>query len=347
MYKRANSWYSDFVHEGKRYTKAWGAISKTAAKEKDRKFRFEVHEGKHQLRARRITFDVFTEKYLEFAQLNKKPKSALRNSVSIDMLMPYFKGKLLKDIHPFLVEKYKKARKDEGRMPATINRDVATLKNMMNMAVEWGYLPFNPLSGVKQLKEDNEKMWVLTLEEEKRLLSECEKRPQKKKYLKDLVSAALNSGMREAELFNLKKADIHLRSNFLLVTNTKTHENRTVPLNETLKGVLKRQLKENDSEYVFCNHKNKKLTVLTNAFWQAIDKAELYRWEENNGQKVRVRFRFHDLRHTFGSRLGMKGVDLKTIMEIMGHKTPRTAMRYQHPSPDHKLKAVKSLDAIR
>ncbi len=59
-----------------------------------------------------------------------------------------------------------------------------------------------------------------------------------------------------------------------------------------------------------------------------------------------VRFRFHDLRHTFGSRLGMAGFDLKTIMEIMGHKTTKVAMRYQHPSPDHKLKAVQSLDRI-
>ena len=57
-----------------------------------------------------------------------------------------------------------------------------------------------------------------------------------------------------------------------------------------------------------------------------------------------MRFRFHDLRHTFGSRLGMKGYDLKTIMEIMGHKSPKVAMRYQHPAPDHKLNAVKSLD---
>ena len=61
----------------------------------------------------------------------------------------------------------------------------------------------------------------------------------------------------------------------------------------------------------------------------------------------KVSFRFHDLRHTFGSRLGMNGVDLKSIMEIMGHKTAKMAMRYQHPSPSHKLEAVNRLDKIR
>jgi len=43
----------------------------------------------------------------------------------------------------------------------------------------------------------------------------------------------------------------------------------------------------------------------------------------------------------------MNGTDLKSIMEIMGHKTAKVAMRYQHPSPSHKLQAVKSLDKIR
>jgi integrase len=104
--------------------------------------------------------------------------------------------------------------------------------------------------------------------------------------------------------------------------------------------ILKRQFKNNDSDYVFCSAKGKRLTVLTNAFWNAVEKSGLVRWE---GEK-KIRFRFHDLRHTFGSRLGMAGYDLKTIMEIMGHKTPRVAMRYQHPAPEHKLNAVKFLD---
>ena len=87
------------------------------------------------------------------------------------------------------------------------------------------------------------------------------------------------------------------------------------------------------------------LTVLTNAFWQAVKDAKLSRIETGrDGKNKTVRFRFHDLRHTFGSRLGMSGTDTKTIMEIMGHKTYKMAMRYQHPAPDHKLNAVRALD---
>jgi len=60
----------------------------------------------------------------------------------------------------------------------------------------------------------------------------------------------------------------------------------------------------------------------------------------------KIWFQFHDLRHTFGSRLGMSGQDMKTIMEIMEHITHKMAMRYQHPVPAHKLDAVKKLDSI-
>jgi integrase len=209
----------------------------------------------------------------------------------------------------------------------------------MEKAVEWGYISINHLS-VKKLKEDNEKMWVLTPEEEQSLLAECAKSPQRKKYLSDLVLFALDTGMRLDEIQKLKKINIHSRKKYIYVVDTKTGKNRNVPINNTVAQVIKRQLKRNETEYLFCNKKGDRLTVLTNAFWTAVKNAGLIRWEGNK----KIRFRFHDLRHTFGSRLGMRGGDLKSIMEIMGHTTARVAMRYQHPAPEHKLNMVKLLD---
>jgi hypothetical protein len=104
MYKRGKSWYSDLVHKGERYTKSHGRISKSVAKEKDEKFKTEVREGKHQQKSKRIRFEVFADIYLEYAKTNKKPSAARRNESSINMLKPYFSGKLLNEIHPFMVE---------------------------------------------------------------------------------------------------------------------------------------------------------------------------------------------------------------------------------------------------
>jgi integrase len=59
---------------------------------------------------------------------------------------------------------------------------------------------------------------------------------------------------------------------------------------------------------------------------------------------VRQRFRLYDLRHTFGSRSAMAGVDLSTLKELMGHSDISTTMRYVHPTPEHKRMAVDKLE---
>lgn len=271
MFRSGKRWYSDFVYQGQRYTKAWGPISKTVAAEKDRKYRTEVLEGKVALKAKRVLFETFAEKYLEAARVNKKPQAARRNEASIKMLKPHFEGKLLSSIHSFQVEQYKADRKRPawisdiwfegkhhrkswgdvtpekasekhyvfqheiagekpgkarlsqalGAAPATINRDVATLRNMMNKAAEWGYLPLNPLRSVRLFKEENERMWVLTQEEERKLVQACQDSPQERKYLADLVLFALNSGMRLKEILGLRKDQVELGGRVILVTDTK------------------------------------------------------------------------------------------------------------------------------
>jgi site-specific recombinase XerD len=55
-------------------------------------------------------------------------------------------------------------------------------------------------------------------------------------------------------------------------------------------------------------------------------------------------FRWHDLRHTFISRLVMKGVDLRTVQELAGHKTISMTVRYAHLAPEHNQAAIEKLD---
>jgi len=67
-------------------------------------------------------------------------------------------------------------------------------------------------------------------------------------------------------------------------------------------------------------------------------------WFEDAVKKAGIKdFTWHDLRHTFASRLVMKDVDIRTVAELMGDKSTQMTMRYAHLAPEHKLIAVERL----
>ncbi len=106
-----------------------------------------------------------------------------------------------------------------------------------------------------------------------------------------------------------------------------------MPMNQKLTQTLESGKKVSKSEYVFSENE-KPYRDVKRAWWTALKKAGI----EN--------FRFHDLRHSFGTRLGMNGYDLKTIMEIVGIKDPDVAMIYLNRTPEHKRDAVESLNRV-
>ena len=70
-------------------------------------------------------------------------------------------------------------------------------------------------------------------------------------------------------------------------------------------------------------------------------------WFEDAVENAKlVGFTWHDLRHTFASRLVMAGVDLRTVAELLGHKKIQMTMRYAHLAPQHKLAAVEKRNSF-
>jgi len=102
-------------------------------------------------------------------------------------------------------------------------------------------------------------------------------------------------------------------------------------MNGFLYDTLTALKKKRNGSYVFSNEEGEPYGDIKRSFSTALKRAGI----EN--------FRFHDLRHTFASHLVMSGVDLKTVQELMGHKTINMTLRYAHLSPDHKRKAVENL----
>jgi integrase len=125
-----------------------------------------------------------------------------------------------------------------------------------------------------------------------------------------------------------------IKDGLIIIQDSKSKEKRIIYMNDTTKGVFLNLLSFGGKEYVFENKNGGKYTkdYITHLFGKIVKQAGI------------KDFRFHDLRHTFASRLVMSGVNLKTIQELLGHKDYRMSLRYSHLSPEIKKQAVKILD---
>jgi len=152
-------------------------------------------------------------------------------------------------------------------------------------------------------------------------------------YLEPIVTVALNTGMRKGEILNLKWNDLDFRNRLIYILQTKNKKVRKIPMNNIVFRTLLRVRKNPKSPYVFCKKKDgSPYRDIRDGFKNALKRAGIRH------------LRFHDLRHTFASHLVMAGVDLKSVQELLGHRTFDMTLRYSHLSPDHKRKAVEIFD---
>jgi len=325
VFKKGTNWYIDYYVQGRRKREKIGP-SKAQARVVLQKRKVQIAEGKFLdvHRYEKIKFEDMARTYLEaYSRPNKK--SSRRDSISIKHLVAFFANKYVHEMRALDVEKYKIQRLQKVS-PATVNRELACLKHIYTKAKEWGKVSESPASKVKLLRERNRRLRYLEEEEIKRLYNACSE------DLRPIVAVALNTGMRIGEILSLKWGDIDFRGRIIYIMDSKSGEKREVPLNRTLYVALLGVRKHRDSPFVFCGKDGKPRKDIRGAFKAALKKAEI---ED---------FRFHDLRHTFASHLVMRGVDIKTVQELLGHKTMEMTLRYSHLSPDHKRRAVEIFD---
>ena len=319
------NWIIEYFLYGRRKRDKIGP-NKLLAENVLKKRELEIAENKYLdvKKEEKIKFEDFAEVFLK---LHSKPnkKSWKADFYNLHNLMPAFKGRYIYEIRARDIEEYK-ARRSKKVSPATVNRDLATLKTMFNKAVAWEKLYKTPAKNVKFLREPNGRLRYLEKEEIPKLLSNCSERPR------PIVILALNTGMRRGEILGLKWQDIDFKRGIIYLLNTKNGERREVPMNQAVESALLKVRKHPDSPYIFCNPDGKSYHDIRKSFSTALKEAGI------------TKFRFHDLRHTFASHLVMAGVDLNTVRELLGHKTLAMTLRYAYLSPDHKKRAVDTLN---
>ena len=272
-------------------------------------------------------------------------------------------NKPLNQITHVVLQRWQTQRINEGVAHGTINRDIAELRACLTHAVNVEVLEASPLVKLDDLQtDDTGRVRWLSSDEEDRLRKVLAGRDALAKqqrthanqlrlknghatlpeitgwafcdHLTPMVIVSFLTGLRRGELFGLQWRDVDLAQGHIVVRGktSKSKNTRFVPLCDEAIHVLQLWKKQTDSDgYVFKSVDGKPFTDVKKSWGAVLKEAGI------------KDFVWHDLRHDFGSKLAMSGVDLYTIMSLMGHKDIKTTMIYAHLSPSHKAKAVSSL----
>ena len=343
--KDTGQWVTDFYHNGERIRKTLKFVrTKKEAEAAEAVIMNQVFQQVYgfEPKSNKLFEDFVVESFLPYSESNKKSFS---NDVYIcRTLVSYFRGKTVRQLTQPLIEEFKqwflakpivygtdKEKKERPRSLATVNNHLRVLSKILSLAVDAELIDSNPCFRIRKFKPNNRRLRVLSDEEEVKLLTTLEGND----LIRCIVIVALNTGLRRGEIFSLKWPDVDLQRGRLIIRKTKASKERFVPMNATIRELLQ-SFPRLLSDYVFPSPKTVgRLTDIKKGFRGAVDKAGI------------VNLRFHDLRHTFATRLADAGTDAYTLMEIMGHADLKTTMIYVHASGEAGRRAVEKLDAKR
>lgn len=336
VYEKNGKWYYAFMLFGvRKHGACKGVNDKTGALEYEAEVKERlslIHRGKIS-QAEVITLKQIFDEYLEYSEINNAKDTYRDNKHKIEIMQNYFGEKtIITDITPGMIEKFKSYMvKSMNNSKSTFNRYFASLRKAYNLAIINHKLNIlNPCQLVATFTEDNYILRYLSEEEEAKLMKEL---PE---YLKPIVICALTTGLRKSNILNLKWERINFELGFIeiLKQENKGKKKIRIPLSKKFKTELEKiGIKKNG--YVFMSHRgNKPYTNINEGFKKALERAGI----EN--------FRFHDLRHTVGTRLIANGADLQTVKDYLAHSDIKTTQRYLHTVDDNMKKVIDILDSF-
>ena len=362
------SWVFRYRAEGKnkRYRIGDGSIKPPAARNKAKKIAGDVANGidpnavkqaarRAKIKSKEGNLKAFLENRYE-PWVTVERKSGAESVKCIKGRFDFLLEKPMESITHWEIELWRKNRHKTGILPNTTNRQIAALRACISKAVEWGVIDTHPLTGLKSSRVDKSaEPRIIGANEEKRLRAALKARDKKMReqrasgnefrnqrhyelmpdygvyadHLEPMVLLALNTGMRRGEILQLRWVDVNDNDLTVQGITAKSSQTRKIPLNSEAKEIFKNWT--SNSEWVFTGSGELPLTTIKRS-WGGIKKAA----------KLPA-LRFHDLRHTFATRILQRGTDIRTVSALLGHADISTTAKYLHATDDSKKKAVELL----
>jgi integrase len=360
VYKRGDTYWYKFLFQGQLIRESARTNSKTVAREAERARRRDLELAINRISRREQTplFSVAAENWLKTKRVRSR-FTELHYRHYVDMLCRHFGKRLVCDINVEDISALQALRQNEGLSGRSVNAETGVLRQILKHHNLWALMS----DRVRFLRERRDVGRAISEEDEAKLLAAI--RGSRSPSLLPLFVVSIDSGLRASELRNLRRRDLHLawaegviQSGEIVVSHSKTEggAGRTVPLTRRSCAELTLWLSrfegaQSDS-HIFPKHQvgfaghqrrpclyNIDLTrpmAEWNSAWEAARRA------------AGVDYRWHDLRHTFISRLAENPrVSEQTITALAGHVSKRMLERYSHIRAQAKRDAISMLEAAR
>lgn len=214
---------------------------------------------------------------------------------------------------------------DLDKSPATISRNVASLKGFYSYAVMVGWSSTDPSTGLKPPKVIKKRPTILSDSEIMKLLSQPSSENAKGRRDKAMLELLCDTGLRVSELLGIKMGDIDLKTRKLNVPGGRT---RTITFDKRILKYLKEYVESSrkvllgehtDEGFFFVNVDGSEMS--RQGFWKNLKKY-------GNEAGIETELTPHTLRHSFAARALRNGKDAKDVQKTMGHADISTTNEY-------------------
>jgi len=306
LYKRGHVYWSAVWIDGVRHMRSLETANRRQAETLESRWKDELHAQRFQLPQFRPEMPL-GELYARFlTEGDVKPYHKQHAKKFLEFFSETPIGRITKND----IARYRKLRHDDYRQThtkagkplseTTVNRDIEVVRRLLYWAADEGFIPSNPIARVRMVRERRARRPVMSVAEEVKLLAAASK------HLRPIAIAGLDTGMRRGELLSEKWEDVDFDRKLISVTHSKTAggEHRLIPMTERLCQILTALRKPSGVVFTYDGQPIRRIKT---GWAGALRRAGI------------PHYRFHDLRHTFNSRLAEIGVIADVRKELMGH----------------------------
>ena len=328
VYQRGRIWWVRYVYQGQLIRQSIGP-DRRLAEQALQAIRGDIVRGAFRLR-RIEERRSFAEMVVEYMKIKSAKRSLARDAASFKNLLPVFCKKPLHLITTREVEGYARDRSVKVK-GATINRELALLRHLFNIAMDNGYTDQNPARAIKRYPESPWRHKFFFSESEIKALINASA-----PHLRPILALAFGTGLRKGDILSLRWDDVDLDRSIISVQMQKTGESVEIPLIPMIRDLLQgMKSRASASPFVFPRGlSGQRIGDIKTAFHAALRRSGL----ASKG------YRFHDIRRTFARMLYNQGVILTKIQRLLGHGSVSTTERYLGVKFEETREAILMLD---